>query len=125
MSGIKGRSGGRNKKPVHLHVMAGTFRPDRHQSPTTGATARAIAAHAEPPAELLEGLGEPGATFLRAVFRDFDPSAAEGHIARVAAQSYDDAATARAAGDMKAARAAVRQFLAALQRLGPLATERQ
>src|SRR5262245_57843129 len=32
MPGVKGRSGGQNRKPVGLHVLQGTFRADRHAS---------------------------------------------------------------------------------------------
>lgn len=30
MAGVKGQSGGHNKKSAHLHVLQGTFRSDRH-----------------------------------------------------------------------------------------------
>ena len=30
MPGVKGRSGGRNRKPAAAHILAGTFRKDRH-----------------------------------------------------------------------------------------------
>lgn len=30
MPGVKGRSGGRNRKPAALHVLHGTFKPSRH-----------------------------------------------------------------------------------------------
>jgi len=30
MAGKKGRSGGHNRKPRHIHLVGGTFRPDRH-----------------------------------------------------------------------------------------------
>jgi P27 family predicted phage terminase small subunit len=30
MAGVKGRSGGHNRLPTHLHVVDGTFRKDRH-----------------------------------------------------------------------------------------------
>lgn len=30
MAGVKGRSGGRNRKSTQLHIIAGTFRQDRH-----------------------------------------------------------------------------------------------
>ena len=33
MAGVKGRSGGRNKKSVQMHLVSGTFRPDRHAGP--------------------------------------------------------------------------------------------
>lgn len=33
MAGVKGRSGGRNKKSVQMHVVSGTYRPDRHTGP--------------------------------------------------------------------------------------------
>jgi hypothetical protein len=33
MAGIPGRSGGRNKLSVEQHLLAGTFRKDRHESP--------------------------------------------------------------------------------------------
>jgi P27 family predicted phage terminase small subunit len=41
MAGVKGRSGGHNRKPTALHVLDGTFRADRHNDaepkPTAGA----------------------------------------------------------------------------------------
>lgn len=33
MAGVRGRSGGRNKKPARLHILQGTFQPSRHQGP--------------------------------------------------------------------------------------------
>jgi hypothetical protein len=123
MPGTKGRSGGRNRKPAQVHAIRGTWRADRHELPTIGATAPAVSL-AEPPAALLDGLGPAGRKFLCAAYRDFELGDTEGHVARVAAQAYDDAEHAREHGDMKAARAAVRQFLAAIQRLGLPVVER-
>jgi hypothetical protein len=71
-----------------------------------------------PPASLLDGLGEAGKRFLCAAYRDFELGNTEGHVARVAAQTYDEAEQARASGNVKAAQAATRQFLAAISRLG-------
>jgi hypothetical protein len=117
------RSGGQNRKSAEVHALHGTWRRDRHQSATTAAQAKAVTP-AAPPAELLDGLGPDGRRFLEAAYRDFELSSAEGYVMRIAAQQYDDAAVARAAGDFKTARAAGRLFLIALQRLGLPATER-
>ena len=43
MAGMKGRSGGQNRKPAAMHVLAGTFRRDRHgaaNAPTVNAKQR-------------------------------------------------------------------------------------
>jgi len=114
---------GRPKKPLEAHKRAGTFRADRHgpRPAVVGALAMAPAVNVAqaPPATLLAGLGESGVRFLRSAYADFEQIGnMEGEVLRVAAEAYDDAAMARARGDLKSARAAVRQFLAALQRLG-------
>jgi hypothetical protein len=66
----------------------------------------------------VDGLGADGTAFMRAMFAEYVPTEGEGHILRLAAHALDDHAAARAARDLKAARAAVRQVLAVLQRLG-------
>jgi hypothetical protein len=118
MPGVRGRSGGHNRKSREDLNVAGTYRPDRH-----GASASVLAPTwpvpgAEPPSELLAGLGADGARFLRDVYAEFECGALEGHVLRIAAQALDDAEQARARGDAKTVRASVRQLLAALQRLG-------
>jgi hypothetical protein len=72
----------------------------------------------EPPADVVEGLGPDGERLVRAIYRECEVSGIEAAIARVAALSLDDAAAARRANDAKSARAAHRQFLAAMGRLG-------
>lgn len=93
MAGLKGRSG-RRPKPLEVHLMAGTYRPDRH-GPLSSAPARPPAP-LEPPAPLLEGLGGPGAALVRAVLAEFECSVVEQAVLRVAAESADRLAQVRA-----------------------------
>ena len=121
MVGVKHRSGGRNKKPLRLHALEGTFRADRHPTSVAGTTTLAPAV---PPTALLAGLGPDGRGFMKAAFREYDVTVFEGHVLKLAAHGVDDAASARAANDLKAVRAAVRQVLGVLQRLGLPAPDR-
>ncbi len=125
MAGVKGRSGGRNRKSIKLHRLDGTYRRDRHGSLTRTATASLATLPAEPDETLLDGLGEDGARFLRATFTEYELLATEAQIVRLAALALDDSVNARAADDLKSQRASVRQFLAVLQRLGLPQAERQ
>ena len=43
MAGVKGRSGGRNRKPRHMHLVDGTHRRDRHGDPKDAAPPSAAA----------------------------------------------------------------------------------
>ena len=89
--------------------------------PVLGSQAATVlrpAVAAVPPDALMVGLGPEGAGFLRAVFTEYLPSESELLLLRLGAQSLDDATAARAADNPKEARAAVRQLLAILQRLG-------
>jgi len=80
MAGIKGRSGGHNRKPVVTHVVAGTYRPDRH-GVVPGSAAAVLrmpdrAPDREPvPAvdrrRVLRGLGQEGARLARRLLDDF------------------------------------------------------
>jgi len=72
----------------------------------------------EPPGWCLAGLGVAAQRFVRAVYAECEVGQTEAHVLRHAAEAYDDVVRARRARDSKAARAASRQFLAALQRLG-------
>jgi hypothetical protein len=69
MSGVKGRSGGRNRKPASLHLIQGTYRPDRH------GVHPAIALGQPPvepaPAELLDGLGRRGAALVLGLWQEY------------------------------------------------------
>jgi hypothetical protein len=83
-------------------------------------------AETAPPRWLLAGLGAGARRFVEAVYADCEVGETEAHVLRVAAEAYDDAARARRARDGKAAQAATRQFLAALQRPGlPAPPERE
>lgn len=66
MSGVKGKSG-RKRKPLALHILEHTYRPDRHgpRPVTAGATAVApsISVPAVPQA-VIAGLAEPGLSFV-------------------------------------------------------------
>lgn len=62
MAGVKGRSGGGNRKSGQLHVVQGTFRPDRHTSAAPDPPAGAP----DPPYELE---GEAHAEWDRMVAR--------------------------------------------------------
>ena len=123
MAGRKGRSGGHNRLPAQLHKIRGTWSATRHGSTQTATVSRPVVADA-PPDALLVGLAADGAAFLRAVYAEYTPSEAEGLLLRLAAQSLDDATAARGGGDSQGQRAAVRQVLAILQRLGLPAGER-
>ncbi len=117
MAGVKSRSG-RKRFPLELHIARNTYRRDRHGPlPTLGAVALQPAIP-EPPAAALVGLGPQGQEFMRASFTDYEFSVMETEVLRLAGRCRDDEAQAREAGDLKSARAAARQFLAALQRLG-------
>ncbi|MBI3046849.1 MAG: hypothetical protein HYY76_00910 [Acidobacteria bacterium] len=99
----------------------GGHRRDRH-GPLAPARAKVLPMPAlspvEPPGWLLTGLGVAAQRFVRAVYTECEVTATEGHILRIAAEAFDDSTRARRARDGKAARAASRQFLMALQRLG-------
>jgi hypothetical protein len=120
MAGVPGRSGGHNRKSPEAHLVAGTWRVSRHgpKPATVGALAQSQPAKVEPLADVLEGLGPEGARLVRAVFADYQVSAVEAMVLRVAALSLDDASTLRTSNDTKGARAAHRQFLQAMGRLG-------
>lgn len=119
MAGRPGRSGGANRIPVADHLTRGTYRRDRH-----GEAWRAWDGPepppdpVQPPSWLLRGLGTSGKRFLRDLYSDCVVGRVEGHIGRIAAECLDDLAAARRVKDVKAARAASRQFLTAVQRLG-------
>src|SRR5262245_12036719 len=90
---------GRKQKPIETHLLAGTFRPDRHGPQPVVAGSLALATTStpkleQPPAYALEGLGLEGRRFMCAAFQDFECTATEIEVLRVAAQSYDDAAIA-------------------------------
>ena len=65
MAGVKGRSG-RRPKPVALHLLAGTYRADRHGPRPAAAGSSALSmAHVDPlPKTLLAGLHDPGRAFV-------------------------------------------------------------
>ena len=117
MAGTKSRSGGRNRLPVDLHLARGTYRADRHSS-AQSVVALPQLTTTEPSEALLAGLADEGRSFLRAVYAEYAVTEMEGLVLRLAAEGLDDAAVARQRGDAKSARAAVRQVLAVLQRLG-------
>ena len=79
---------------------------------------------APPDPRLLEGLGGDGQRFFEAVWTDYELTMAEACILRLGAEALDDSVTARADGDVKSARASVRQLLAVLGRLGLPASDR-
>ena len=114
MAGVVGRSGGHNRLSADQRRLRGSFRPDRHRLSASVLPS----AVEEPPPELLERLGVSGQRFIRDALTDYEFTVFEAHLLRVAAEAYDDAAAARGRGDLKGVRAAVRQFLATLQRLG-------
>lgn len=102
MAGKKGRSG-RPRKPIEQHVLSGTYRRDRHGPlpadlgsvrafPTTvGATALAPDVPSVP-AELVEGLSEPGRRFVSQVWAKFEGfNAAECALLRQAGRALDEA----------------------------------
>src|SRR5688572_2239033 len=117
MAGVKGRSGGRNKQPAHVHQLRGTYRPDRQGVASAAAIAPAAYGSAVPPPEVLTGLGDDGRQFIEATYREYEFALCEGLVLRLAGQALDDAAAARRRGDERAARQAGRQVLAVLQRL--------
>lgn len=72
MAGVKGRSG-RRPKPLEAHILAGTFRPDRHgPQPAVGANALKPQTSTAPPSELVQGLGEAGAQLVRETFAAYE-----------------------------------------------------
>lgn len=122
MAGRPGRSGGHNRLTSDEHKLKGTYRKARHASAVPALSVGSQ--HAEPPHHLLDGLGADGVRFVQGTFADFEVGRTEASVVRLAGQALDDIAMARAAGDLKSARAAGRQFLAALQRLGIPTQER-
>src|SRR4051812_16138783 len=84
MAGVKGRSGGKNRKGIAEHVMAGTYRRDRHGAlPETrqlGATVLQMppAAFPKVPSAVLRCLGPRGRAFvveLWGAYGEWSPSA--------------------------------------------------
>ena len=134
MAGVKGRSG-RKRKSLEAHILEGTWRPDRHgprPSSFSGNNVLSLpqASSIEPPAELLAGLGDTAAAYVRTVFADFEPSKTEQFVLRSAAESLDRAIAIRACIDrdglmpnrsphplLRHERAAHAQFLAAVRQL--------
>lgn len=103
MSGVKGRSG-RRSLPVAHHIASGNYRPSRHgPRPLPGAVAAfSVAAPAAVPATLVDGLGEAGATFVTACWREFaDWSTPSLLLLRRSGELVDLELTARAAGDIR------------------------
>lgn len=53
MPGVRGRSGGRNKKSLQAHLLTGSYRPDRHGAlalvPEPGSVAPTADRHPAPP----------------------------------------------------------------------------
>src|SRR5262245_15388388 len=121
-SGGARRNAGRPAKSLQQHLLSNTYRRDRHgplpvrlPDAHEQQSSRRPAAVVEPPAHALDGLGVDGLRFVRAAFTDaavtdFEWTALEVEILRLAAQALDDDARARACDDLKAARAAARQF---------------
>jgi len=103
MAGVKGRSG-RRPKPQWAHVLAGTYRPDRHGPLPPGGRAAVLQAVAggapaddrEPPADLVDGLDEAGRAFVVALYGEYDFGAAERAIVRTAAEAVSRRLEARA-----------------------------
>jgi len=125
MPGVAGRSGGHNRLSISEHQRRGTFRRNRHSlaaveadSTPRSTEARSTEVRLTPPRGLLSGLGASGRRFVKAAYRNYEIDDFECELLHLAALSLDDAANSRKAGDLKAARAAVRQFTQVLQRLG-------
>lgn len=52
MAGAKGRSGGRNRKPLHVHLVRGSYRRDRHGPLDPPPPSRVVDNGLEPPKRL-------------------------------------------------------------------------
>lgn len=94
MAGVKGRSG-RRPKSAAAHILAGTFRKDRHGArPPATAGATALRADVPPvPKALIAGLRERGLTFLLDVWNDYGEwSPAHLVLLRQAAEAVDSLA---------------------------------
>jgi hypothetical protein len=128
MAGVKGRSGGHNRKNLAELKQTGGFRKDRHAHLLAAVPPRSQAATApalvgmtssQPdalPAEVLDGLGAAGQRFATASWREYEGwSGAELTLLRQAARLLDDA---EAATDEKARRLAVRAFAAVVGQMG-------
>lgn len=99
MAGVKGRSG-RRPKPLWAHLVAGTYRADRHgplPAILGGPIAPAVRPVATPPPEeLLAGLATPGRALVEAVYRDYEVTGPEVALLRAAAEAADRIAEVRA-----------------------------
>jgi hypothetical protein len=115
MAGIKGRSGGWNKKTTAEHLAAGTFRADRHRAP------RALAAVAVPiraaiPEGVTAGLQAPGLAFVEACWAGYTgwgPSSLT--LLREAAVTLDELEALRGTRGERAAQRVLLATLAALR----------
>ena len=115
MAGVKGRSGGHNRRAIEAHILAGTFRKDRHGVPPRATTATAPAMRApDVPAAVLDGLQPAGRGFVMAVWPEYEWSPAEATLLRMAATLVDDALSI----DPAERRQAVRLFSTLVQQLG-------
>lgn len=109
MAGVKGRSG-RKPKPLAAHLLAGTYRPDRHgplpeggraavlRGPgavTVGATALSMPTPVDVPTALLAGLADDGVALVRAAYEHCEVSGSEAVILRSAAEAADRIAQVR------------------------------
>jgi hypothetical protein len=109
MAGVRGRSGGRNKLPVELHLKRGTFRRDRHAhllttphllASATGPRPVTTAATARVPEQDPETVpaDETGHEFEQRMAREFsDWSIAELTLVKLAGQQLDRLHEIRAA----------------------------
>lgn len=109
---------GRPIKPLADLRLSGGYRSDRHTTRAADVVMPARPVNADPPEAVTRGLGPSGLTFVRAMYGEYAPSDAEGLLLRLAGLAMDDEARARAEADLKSARAATRQVLGILLRLG-------
>jgi hypothetical protein len=99
MAGVKGRSGGRNRKSVHDHVLGGSYRRDRHGPlPLPGNVASFPQQSSTPPPRdwmpttgQRRALGRRGRGFVDSRLATYAHTPHEGDIVLRAARALDEA----------------------------------
>lgn len=102
MAGVKGRSGGWNRKPIGQHVLEGTHRRDRHGDRGGNLamlpvqTSAAAGPESREARRLLRGLSRPSRTLGRTLLEQFEGwSPADLAVLRLLLSALDRAAACR------------------------------
>ena len=92
MPGRPGRSGGHNRIAPDVHVLRGTFRPERHTLPSPAKSAEWV-----PTEPQLAGLHAAGRAFVARVLAEYQFTPMEGELVLETAQVCDRLAQLRRA----------------------------